>query len=137
MESRDDVKQLNEFEMWLTKFGEKLNVLRWIVGGERKFDRGWVAWAFEIVDKLLQSNPLSRRIGEWTSNWNKNELSNEVDLKLISSFTENPSQLLTVTSLKNFSSNAERRVYWIDCPIDWSFFILLQVKVHHPKDEGI
>lgn len=74
MESREEVKQLNELEMWFTKLGEKLKVLKWIVGGERKFDICWAGWMPEIVDdiglwfKLLQSKPLSLKIGEWTSN---------------------------------------------------------------------
>lgn len=60
--------------MWLTKLGEKLNVLRWMVGGERKFEMGWDTGILGSVDdiglgfKLLQSKPLRRRIGECTSN---------------------------------------------------------------------
>lgn len=37
-----------------------------------------------------------------------------------------------VISLKNFSSKADKSVYWIDWPIDWSFLILLHVNVHQP-----
>lgn len=36
-------------------------------------------------------------------------------------------------SVKNFSSKADASVYWIDCPIDWSFLIRLHVSEHQPS----
>lgn len=73
-----DVKQLKELEMWFTKFGEKLKVLKWIVGGDRKLlanDDGTWELDMALVDEdigpwfmLLQSKPFNRSIGEWTSN---------------------------------------------------------------------
>ena len=56
---------------------------------------------------------------------------------ILKQFTENPSPLFMVTSLKNFSSKADNSVYWIDCPIDWSFLILLQVSLHHPSQFSV
>jgi hypothetical protein len=59
----------------LTKFGEKLKVLKWMVGGERKFEASeWdccIALLAIGVDwlRLLQSKPFKRKIGECTSNW--------------------------------------------------------------------
>lgn len=91
IESLDvDVKQLNEFEMWLTKLGEKLNVLKWMVGGDKKllaFDCCGFDIALEEFEigggvgliKLVQSKPPSLKIAEWISNWNKNGYKINVD----------------------------------------------------------
>jgi hypothetical protein len=64
-----DARQLNEFEMWFTKLGEKLNVLKWIVGGERKFEGCCCSNADAddadvVSSRVLQSKPFRRRIGE-------------------------------------------------------------------------
>lgn len=123
--------------MWLTKLGEKLKVLRWIVGGERKLEIVWLIllllalwpalWELCVCMglwlRLLQSKPLIRSTAEWHSNWKREEISWKL------SHTDNgviwATDRVTITALEHDVSEKLFIESWCQRVLNWLSYRLI------------